>query len=143
MFRNLSCSSLTHRLLSIRPCSLTVSYLSGLADSPSPLYQASLGLKNEGWLDAYSLLQGFKARAQSLGVTYVSATVAGLTREASTGAVTGVTLNNGQTIRAQHVINASGEKLGLFCAVLCCAVLCCVVWLGCLFAIELDTDNTP
>ena len=40
------------------------------------------GLSGEGWLDAYALLQAFRRKAISLGVTYRQARVAQLARDA-------------------------------------------------------------
>ncbi len=37
----------------------------------------SLGLADEGWFDAYALLQAFRRKARSLGVEYVAGEVAG------------------------------------------------------------------
>src|SRR5919198_1536763 len=36
------------------------------------------GPRDEGWLDPYSLLQAFRRKARSLGVTYIQDEVAGL-----------------------------------------------------------------
>jgi glycine/D-amino acid oxidase-like deaminating enzyme len=48
---------------------------------------SSLGLEGEGWLDAYSLLQGFRKKAMSLGVKYVQDRVVGF--ELGSGVIEG------------------------------------------------------
>ena len=64
------------------------------------------GLSGEGWLDAYVLLQAFRRKAISLGVTYRQARVAQLAREARR--IVAVELADGQRIACNTVINAAG-----------------------------------
>lgn len=66
----------------------------------------SLGLSGEGWFDGYGLMQGFRKKARSLGVTYAAARAEGL--EMSGGRVTGVRLSDGRTISCGVVVNAAG-----------------------------------
>ncbi|TNE40436.1 MAG: FAD-binding oxidoreductase [Alphaproteobacteria bacterium] len=66
----------------------------------------SFGLSGEGCLDAYSLNQAFKKKAQSLGVTYLKAEAAGF--EKSKGRISAVTLANGEKLTAGIVVNAAG-----------------------------------
>lgn len=66
----------------------------------------SLGLAGEGWLDAHALLQGFKRRAQSLGVVYRQGLVEAFERSGSR--VTGVRLADGERIACGWVVNAAG-----------------------------------
>ena len=66
----------------------------------------SLGLTGEGWFDGYGLMQGFRKKARSLGVTYAAARAEGL--EMSGGRVTGVRLSDGRTISCGVVVNAAG-----------------------------------
>src|SRR6266513_1118915 len=54
----------------------------------------SLGLSDEGWFDAYALLQAFRAKARSLGVEYVAGEVTGV--ECSDGRVAGVRCKDGR-----------------------------------------------
>ena len=65
-----------------------------------------LGLSNEGWLDPYGLLQGFRRKARSLGVTYVADEAVDLTRQGSR--VTAVTLRGAGTIAAGVVLDSAG-----------------------------------
>lgn len=69
---------------------------------------ASLGLSDEGWFDAYALLQAFRHRARSLDVAYETATVVGIDRDGDQ--VTGVRLDDGRRIHADWVVNASGPR---------------------------------
>lgn len=66
----------------------------------------SHGLAGEGWLDAHALLQGFKRKAQSLGVAYHQATVAGFERHGPR--VTAVQLADGSRIGCAWAVNAAG-----------------------------------
>lgn len=70
----------------------------------------SLGLSNEGWLDAYALLQGFKTKARALGADYIRADVTALQREKNR--ISGVQLDTGSVLKAGHVINAAGPRAG-------------------------------
>lgn len=67
---------------------------------------ASLGLSGEGWLDAYSLLRGFRRKAIALGAEYREASVTGVER--SGHRVTGVRLDDGTMISCGTLINTAG-----------------------------------
>ncbi len=69
---------------------------------------ASLGLRDEGWFDAYALLQGFRRRARSLGVEERIGEVVALER--SGDRLRGVRLANGGLIEADWVVNAAGPR---------------------------------
>ena len=69
---------------------------------------ASLGLADEGWFDAYALLQGFRRRAWSLGVEERIGEVVAL--EHSDERVRGVRLADGSLIEADWVVNAAGPR---------------------------------
>ena len=69
---------------------------------------ASLGLGDEGWFDAYALLQGFRRRARSLGVVERIGEVVAL--EHSAERVRGVRLADGSLIEADWVVNAAGPR---------------------------------
>jgi sarcosine oxidase len=69
---------------------------------------ASLGLSDEGWFDAYALLQAFGRKARSLGVEYVAGEVVGL--EGQDGRLAGVRLAGGGTLEADWVVNAAGPR---------------------------------
>ena len=66
----------------------------------------SLGLRGEGWLDAYSLMRGLRRKAVSLGATYREAEVAGLQRQGHR--ITQLLLADGSRIGCGTVINAAG-----------------------------------
>ncbi|MBX3638692.1 MAG: FAD-binding oxidoreductase, partial [Rubrivivax sp.] len=66
----------------------------------------SLGLSGEGWLDAFALMQGFRRKAQSLGVVYRAVAAGGMRREGRR--VVGVELADGGFVAAGTVINAAG-----------------------------------
>ncbi len=68
----------------------------------------SLGLADEGWFDAYALLQGFRRRARSLGVEERVGEVVALDRDGDR--ISGVRLADGVRIGADWVINASGPR---------------------------------
>jgi glycine/D-amino acid oxidase-like deaminating enzyme len=69
---------------------------------------ASLGLADEGWFDAYALLQGFRRRARSLGVTEVVGEAIGLELEGDRVAAVG--LADGSRIETEWVVNAAGPR---------------------------------
>jgi sarcosine oxidase len=64
------------------------------------------GLANEGWIDPYGLLQAFRRKARSLGVTYLTDEVLGLERAGRR--VVGVTLGAGGRLGCGAVVNAAG-----------------------------------
>jgi FAD-dependent oxidoreductase domain-containing protein 1 len=66
----------------------------------------SLGLSGEGWFDAYGLMQGFRKKARSLGVDYLSAEVAKIVADGRQ--VGGVQLRDGAAIEADVVLLAAG-----------------------------------
>jgi len=78
------------------------------------LAAGSLGLRHEGWLDPYSLLQAFRRKATALGVTYVKDTVAAISREK--GRASSVTLADGGAVGCGIVINAAGPQAGAVAA---------------------------
>jgi FAD-dependent oxidoreductase domain-containing protein 1 len=69
---------------------------------------ASLGLADEGWFDAYALLQGFRRRARSLGVTERVGEVTAIDLDGER--VSGVRLADGTRIAADWVVNAAGPR---------------------------------
>jgi FAD-dependent oxidoreductase domain-containing protein 1 len=68
----------------------------------------SLGLADEGWFDAYALLQAFRRKARSLGVEEVAGEVVEVERDG--GRATGVRLADGRQINADWVVNAAGPR---------------------------------
>lgn len=67
-----------------------------------------LGLENEGWLDPYSLLQAYRRKAISLGVTYVADEAT--TLHCRDNRITGVALRGGGTLSPGTVLNAAGAR---------------------------------
>jgi sarcosine oxidase len=76
--------------------------------STEGLAGGTLGLSNEGWTDPYSLLQAFRRKARSLGVTYVADTVTGLEREG--GRVAAVQLAGGGRVACGTVVDCAGVR---------------------------------
>ena len=70
----------------------------------------SLGLADEGWFDAYALLQAFRRKARSLGVEYRTGEVVDIDHDGAR--VTGVRLADGTSIGADWVVNAAGPRAG-------------------------------
>lgn len=70
----------------------------------------SLGMADEGWFDAYALLQAFRRKARSLGVEEVAGEVVEI--EHASGRATGVRLADGRQIEADWVVNAAGPRAG-------------------------------
>jgi sarcosine oxidase len=68
----------------------------------------SLGLADEGWFDAYALLQAFRRKARSLGAEEVAGEVVEIERNGSRA--TGVRLADGRRIAADWVVNAAGPR---------------------------------
>lgn len=68
----------------------------------------SLGLSDEGWFDAYALLQGFRRKARSHGVAERTGEVVGL--EVNGDRVSAVRLADGSTLEAGWVVNAAGPR---------------------------------
>lgn len=67
-----------------------------------------LGLENEGWLDPYSLLQAFRKKAVSLGVTVITDEVTRLRRRKDR--VIDVELRSGRSLTPGVVLNAAGAR---------------------------------
>jgi len=68
----------------------------------------SLGLADEGWFDAYALLQAFRHKARSLGVEEVAGEVVEVERDG--GRTVGVRLADGRRIAVGWVVNAAGPR---------------------------------
>ena len=68
----------------------------------------SLGLADEGWFDAYALLQAFRRKARSLGAEEVAGEVVEIERDASRAS--GVRLADGRRFTADWVVNAAGPR---------------------------------
>jgi len=74
----------------------------------SDLEGGSLGVRDEGWLDPYSLLQAFKAKARSLGVEYLEDEVVGFVRAGSR--IESARLAGAGSIPVGSVVNAAGPR---------------------------------
>jgi FAD-dependent oxidoreductase domain-containing protein 1 len=70
----------------------------------------TLGTANEGWFDAWALLQLVRTEARRLGVEYRHAEAAGF--ETNGTRVTAVATASGETIAADWVVNAAGPASG-------------------------------
>jgi sarcosine oxidase len=70
------------------------------------LVAGALGSRGEGWLDPHSLLQAFRRKAQSQGVTQITDEVTGLT--SSGNRIDTVTLAKEGAVSAGSVVNAAG-----------------------------------
>lgn len=74
----------------------------------SDLAGGSLGLKNEGWIDPYSLLMAFKRKAQSLGVSFVKDEVIDVIQK--NNRVKGIKLQDGRKMNCGFIVNAAGPR---------------------------------
>lgn len=66
----------------------------------------AFGVRGEGWLDAYGMMQGMRRKAIAQGTTYLTGKVARL--EQSGGHVTRVHLEDGRILTCDAVVNAAG-----------------------------------
>ncbi|MDQ8708070.1 FAD-binding oxidoreductase [Streptomyces sp. LHD-70] len=71
---------------------------------------------DDGWLDAHSVLTGFRNKAKSLGAQFLADEVVGLTRQGDK--VTSATLKSGGRIEADQFVNAAGAWAKDICAML-------------------------
>ncbi|WP_226576245.1 NAD(P)/FAD-dependent oxidoreductase [Acuticoccus sediminis] len=71
----------------------------------------SYGRSNEGWFSNTGLMDGFRAKARSLGADFVADEVVAIGREG--GKVTTVTLKSGAVVEAGTIVNASGPRAAL------------------------------
>lgn len=69
-----------------------------------------LGLQGEGWLDPHSLLQAFRKKAISLGVSYLQDRVVEVAVQK--GRVTKVALESGARVGVGALVNAAGPRAG-------------------------------
>jgi FAD-dependent oxidoreductase domain-containing protein 1 len=76
----------------------------------------SLGLSGEGWFDGYLLLQAFRRKAISLGVTYVAQEVTGFLRSGEK--VEAAVLRDGSKMSCDVVVNAAGPWAASIAAML-------------------------
>jgi len=69
----------------------------------------SLGTE-DGWMDPFAILQGFRRKARAQGATFVADTVVGVERDGNRA--TGVRLKAGGRLAAGAVVNAAGPWAG-------------------------------
>ena len=71
---------------------------------------AVFGAANEGWIDPSALLHGFRRKALSLGVEFLSDEVVGI--DVEQGRVASVRLASGDAVSCGHLVNAAGPQAG-------------------------------
>ncbi|MDH0746929.1 FAD-binding oxidoreductase [Pseudomonas sp. GD03842] len=71
---------------------------------------ATYGSANEGWFDAWALLQLVRKQARKLGAEYINGEVTGI--ETSADAVVGVRLADGSRVACDWCVNAAGPAGG-------------------------------
>jgi len=74
------------------------------------IVMGSYGRSGEGWFDGWGLMQAFRKKARSLGVTYIDGEVTAL--EKKNGTITAVILQDGTRIACGAVLNAAGASGG-------------------------------
>jgi glycine/D-amino acid oxidase-like deaminating enzyme len=70
----------------------------------------------DGWLDPYATLMGFRKKAQAMGAEFIADELVGLSRSSSS--VTAATVRSGKRIEASHFVNAAGAWAKDICAML-------------------------
>ncbi|RUV59744.1 FAD-binding oxidoreductase [Mesorhizobium sp. M1A.F.Ca.IN.022.02.1.1] len=68
------------------------------------------GRGGEGWFDAHALLMLFRKALRERRIDFITASVTGIAREGSR--VTGVALDNGETLEAGIIVKAAGPNAG-------------------------------
>jgi len=68
------------------------------------------GRSGEGWFDAHAMLMLFRKALRGMNVDLITASAAGIARQGNH--VTGVSLDNGETLEAGIVVNAAGPNAG-------------------------------
>lgn len=74
----------------------------------SDLEAGSLGIRGEGWLDAYGMMQGMRRKAVTLGAKYIQDEVISIEKKGAY--VTSVTLKSGAQYSCDALINAAGTS---------------------------------
>ena len=68
------------------------------------------GRSGEGWFDAHAMLTLFRKALRDKKIDFIAASVTAIARDGNR--VTGVSLDNGQTLEAGIVVNAAGPNAG-------------------------------
>jgi len=68
------------------------------------------GRTGEGWFDAHAMLMLFRKALREKKIDFITASVTGIARDGNR--VTGVSLDNGETLEAGIVVNAAGPNAG-------------------------------
>ncbi|UVK56068.1 FAD-binding oxidoreductase [Mesorhizobium sp. AR02] len=68
------------------------------------------GRTGEGWFDAHAMLTLFRKALRDKKIDFIAASVTGIARDGNR--VTGVSVDNGQTLEAGIVVNAAGPNAG-------------------------------
>jgi glycine/D-amino acid oxidase-like deaminating enzyme len=68
------------------------------------------GRTGEGWFDAHAMLMLFRKALRDKKVDFIAASVTAIARDGNR--ITGVSLDNGQTLEAGIVVNAAGPNAG-------------------------------
>ncbi|OHV70623.1 FAD-dependent oxidoreductase [Mesorhizobium sp. LCM 4577] len=70
----------------------------------------AFGRSGEGWFDAHALLTLFRKALRDKRIDFITASATGISRDGNR--VTGVSLDNGETLEAGIVVNAAGPNAG-------------------------------
>lgn len=77
---------------------------------------AAVHSPDDGWLDPYAVLMGFRKKAQSLGAVFLAEDVTGMERQGAR--VTAALTATGQRIEAETFVNAAGAWAKEICTML-------------------------
>jgi glycine/D-amino acid oxidase-like deaminating enzyme len=78
--------------------------------SDDGIVAGAYGRSGEGWFDAHAMLTLFRKALRDKKIDFITASVTGIARDGNR--VTGVSLDNGQTLEAGTVVNAAGPNAG-------------------------------